>query len=156
MKDNSGISRYYERLLQNQHGNTYYVTPKDTCPLSILNEKQRFVALTFDKTDDYIVIANKRYYLNQHNSIKGTANLQQRYAIVDLHELAAGKSYKFDEKFKHEYTAIYASFDELKTIAAKQFEVNGLPYFKQVANYDANTKQCRYVYEPSFGTTVYA
>ena len=148
-KNLKGIQHYYIRTRQGAHGNNYYLEPKQTCPVDVLNDKERFVILTFDKDDDYIVINNKRYYLNKYNSIKATDKIQQRVAIVDLKELKKSKSYKYDKKFDHEHTAKFANFDELEKLAKQQWLVNGAPYVKQVAMYNQKEQRCRYYYEPS-------
>lgn len=146
-----GIQRYYQRTKQSEYGNTYYIEPRETCPLYILNSDDRFVVVTFDKDDNYIVVDNKRYYLNKYNSIKCTDKISQRVAIVDLDELQKGKPYDFNPNFSHRFTSKFESFDELKKLAMVQYERNGVPFVKQVAVYDEKTAKCSYVYEPSFG-----
>ncbi|WP_242362067.1 hypothetical protein [Limosilactobacillus antri] len=149
-KELKGINRYYVRTQQNEYGNTYYLEPRETCPIDVLNDQERFIVVTFDKDDDYIVVNNKRYYLNRYNSIKATANVDQRLAIVDLNELQKSKSYDFSSKFKRSYTAMFKNFDELRNLAKIQYQSNGCPFFKQVAVYNKDTNKCKYVYEPSF------
>lgn len=144
-----GIQRYYTRTLQNKHGNTYYVEPSDNCPLDVLNQNDKFLILTFDKRDKYIVVDSKRYYLNKYNSIKCTDKRDCRVAIVDLDELEKSKGYDYKDDFKHQYTSIFASFDELRTLAREQYNVNGSPYIKQIAVYSKDTDSCTYYYEPS-------
>ena len=145
-----GIQRYYTRTVQGEYANNYYIEPKETCPLYILNSDDRFVVVTFDKDDNYIVVNNKRYYLNKYNSIKATDKISQRVAVVDLDELQKGKPYDFNPNFSHRYTSSFESFDELRHLAMKQYESNGIPYVKQVAVYNEKTATCSYVYEPSF------
>ena len=145
-----GIQRYYTRTVQGEYANNYYIEPKETCPLYILNSDDRFVVVTFDKDDNYIVVNNKRYYLNKYNSIKATDKISQRVAVVDLDELQKGKPYDFNPNFSHRYTSSFESFDELCHLAMKQYESNGVPYVKQVAVYNEKTATCSYVYEPSF------
>ena len=145
-----GIQRYYTRTVQGEYANNYYIEPKETCPLYILNSDDRFVVVTFDKDDNYIVVNNKRYYLNKYNSIKATDKISQRVAIVDLDELQKGKPYDFNLNFSHRYTSSFESFDELRHLAMKQYESNGIPYVKQVAVYNEKTATCSYIYEPSF------
>lgn len=145
-----GIQRYYQRTKQSEYGNTYYLEPRETCPLYVLNSDDRFVVIIFDKDDNYIVVDNKRYYLNKYNSIKATDKIQQRVAIVDLDELQKGKPYDFNPNFSHRYTSSFKSFDELKRLAMKQYERNGVPFVKQVAVYNEETATCSYIYEPSF------
>lgn len=145
-----GIQRYYTRTVQGEYANNYYIEPKETCPLYILNSDDRFVVVTFDKDDNYIVVNNKRYYLNKYNSIKATDKISQRVAVVDLDELQKGKPYDFNPNFSHRYTSSFESFDELRHLAMKQYESNGVPYVKQVAVYNEKTATCSYVYEPSF------
>ena len=79
-----GIQRYYQRTRQGEYGNNYYIEPRETCPLYVLNSDDRFVVVTFDRDDNYVVVDNKRYYLNKYNSIKATDKIQQRVAVVDL------------------------------------------------------------------------
>ncbi|MCC4439731.1 hypothetical protein [Limosilactobacillus reuteri] len=146
-----GIQRYYQRTIQGEHGNNYYIEPKETCPLYILNSDDRFVVIAFDKDDNYIVVDNKRYYLNKYNSIKATDKIQQRVAVVDLDELQKSKSYPYSNNFKHKYTSEFRSFDELKHLAMVQYERNGVPFVKQITQYDKNTGKISYIYEPSFG-----
>lgn len=145
-----GIQRYYQRKIQGEHGNTYYIEPKETCPLYILNSDDRFVIVAFDRDDNYIVVDDKRYYLNKYNSVKATDKIRQRVAVVDLDELQKGKSYDFNPNFSHRFTSTFESFDELKKLAMKQYERNGIPYIKQLAQYDEKTATCSYIYEPSF------
>ena len=145
-----GIQRYYQRTKQGEFGNTYYIEPRETCPLYILNSDDRFVVISFDKDDNYIVVDDKRYYLNKYNSIKATDKIQQRVAIVDLDELQKSKGYPYSDKFSHRYTSSFESFDELRHLAMKQYESNGIPYVKQLAQYDEKTATCSYIYEPSF------
>ena len=145
-----GIQRYYTRTKQGEHGNTYYIEPRETCPLYVLNSDDRFVVLAFDRDDNYIVVDNKRYYLNKYNSIKATDKIQQRVAVVDLDELQKSKAYPYSSKFSHRYTSVFKSFDELKKLAMSQYKRNGIPYIKQIAQYNKNTSTCSYIYEPSF------
>lgn len=145
-----GIQRYYTRTVQGEFGNTYYIEPRETCPLHVLNSDDRFVIVTFDRDDNYIVVNNKRYYLNKYNSIKVTDKIQQRVAIVDLDELQKSKGYPFSDRFSHRFTSKFESFGELKRLAMKQYETNGIPFVKQIAQYDDNTAKCSYIYEPSF------
>lgn len=149
-----GIQRYYYRQYQNEYHTAYYVTPRGNAPLDVLNESGRFIVLTFDKDDDYIVVSNRRYYLNSSNSIKATNNVSQRICVVDLTELESGKSYEYDKKFKRSHTAVFANFDELKRIAQGQYKFNGSPYFKQNATWDEKAKKNTYTYTPSFPITM--
>ena len=146
-----GIQRYYQRTKQGEFGNTYYIEPRETCPLYILNSDDRFVVISFDKDDNYIVVDDKRYYLNKYNSIKATDKIQQRVAVVDLDELQKSKGYPYSSNFKHKYTYEFRSFDELKHLAMVQYERNGVPFVKQITQYDKNTGKISYIYEPSFG-----
>lgn len=145
----TGIQKYYTRTLQNEHGNTYYIEPREDCPLNVLNDKSQFVILTFDRDDGYIVIDNKRYYLNKFNSMRATDKVNRRVVLVDLKELKKSKSYDYENKFKRHYTSCFKDFDELEKLAKNQWLTNGAPYFKQVAKYNDETKQCTYYYEPS-------
>lgn len=145
-----GIQRYYTRTIQGEHANTYYIEPRETCPMYILNSDDRFVVLAFDRDDNYIVVDDKRYYLNKYNSVKATDKIQQRVAVVDLDELQKSKAYPYSSKFSHRYTSSFKSFDELRHLAMKQYESNGVPFVKQVAVYDENTATCSHIYEPSF------
>ena len=145
-----GIQRYYTRTIQGEHANTYYIEPRETCPMYILNSDDRFVVLAFDRDDNYIVVDDKRYYLNKYNSVKATDKIQQRVAVVDLDELQKSKAYPYSSKFSHRYTSSFKSFDELRHLAMQQCERNGIPYIKQIAVYDEKTATCSYVYEPSF------
>ena len=146
-----GIQRYYTRTIQGEHGNNYYIEPRETCPMYILNSDDRFVVVTFYKNDNYVVVNNKRYYLNKYNSIKATDKISQRVAVLDLYELKKSKGYPYSSNFKHKYTSEFRSFDELKHLAMVQYERNGIPYIKQIAQYNKNTSTCSYIYEPSFG-----
>ena len=94
-----GIQRYYQRTRQGQYGNTYYIEPREDCPLDVLNDCERFVIVNFDKLDNYLVINSKRYYLNRFNSVKGTDKVASRVAVVDLKELKKSKAYDFDSKY---------------------------------------------------------
>lgn len=144
-----GIQKYYTRTLQNEHGNTYYIEPREDCPLDVLNDKSRFVILTFDRDDGYVVIDNKRYYLNKFNSMRATDKVNRRVALVDLKELKKSKPYDYKDKFKRHYTSQFKDFDELEKLAQNQWLTNGAPYFKQVALYNEKEQRCRYYYEPS-------
>lgn len=146
----SDIQRYYSRTQQGAHGNNYYLEPSDMCPISVLQEKRRFVILTFDKSDGYIVVSGKRYYLNRHNSIKCTDKTKRRVAVVDLQALKASKGYPYDAKYKHEHTLEVQDFTTLEAEAERQYSFNGLPYIKQLAKYDPKSNTCSYTYEPSF------
>ena len=145
-----GIQRYYTRTVQGEFGNTYYIEPRETCPVYVLNSDDRFVIVTFDRDDNYIVVNNKRYYLNKYNSVKCTDKISQRVAVVDLDELQKSKAYPYSTKFSHRFTSSFESFDELRHLAMKQYERNGIPYVKQLAQYDEKTATCSYIYEPSF------
>lgn len=145
-----GIQRYYTRTIQGEYGNNYYIEPRESCPVYILNSDDRFVVLTFDKDDNYIVVKNKRYYLNKYNSVKCTDKISQRVAVVDLDELQKSKGYPYSDRFSHRYTSSFKSFDELKKLAMSQYEHNGIPYIKQIAQYNEKTAKCSYIYEPSF------
>lgn len=145
-----GIQQYYQRTQQGQYGNTYYIEPKETCPMDVLNDPQRFVVVTFDKLDGYIVVNQKRYYLTRFNSIKGTDHVASRVAIIDIKELEHSKAYKFDQKYARRYTSRFKDFDELRELAKQQWLENGSPYVKQTAMYNENTKKCSYYYSPSF------
>lgn len=149
-KEIQGIQQYYTRTQQGQHGNTYYIEPKESCPLDVLNDKSRFVVITFDKLDNYVVISNKRYYLNRFNAIKGTDKVRSRIAVVDLKELKKSKPYDFDMKYCRRFTARFSSFDELRELARQQWLENGSPYIKQSALYNDDTGTCSYYYTPSF------
>lgn len=146
-----GIQRYYTRTIQSEHANTYYIEPRETCPLYVLNSDDRFVVIAFDKDDNYIVVDNKRYYLNKYNSIKCTDKIKQRVAVIDLDELQKSKGYPYSSNFKHKYTSEFRSFDDLKHLAMVQYERNGVPFVKQITQYDKNTGKISYIYEPSFG-----
>lgn len=146
----SEIEQYYTRTRQGKYGNCYYLEPSDMCPISVLQEKRRFVILTFDKQDDYIVVSGKRYYLNRHNSIKCTDKIQRRVAVVDLEALKESKGYPYDKKYKHEHTLEVQDFSTLEAEAERQYSYNGLPYIRQIAKYDNKSNVCSYYYEPSF------
>lgn len=149
-KEKSDIQKYYTRMKQGRYGNNYYVQPSDTCPLDVLNTNNRFVILTFDKADDYIVIGNKRYYLNKYNSIKCTDKLSKRVAVVDLQALKQSKPYAYQPKYHHQNTLEVDSFEVLEAEAKRQYGFNGLPYIKQIATFDPKMNACSYTYEPSF------
>lgn len=146
----TGISRYYHRRRLDQHGASYYVEPRELCPLNVLNQSNRFCVVTFDQADDYIVVAGKRVYLTPKNSIKCTSNVSCRLAVVDLDELEHAKKYDFDEKFAHAYTNIFDSFDELRKIARSQYSKGGAVWIKQSAIYDAKADRCDYYYSTSY------
>lgn len=146
----SEIERYYSRTQQGAHGNNYYLEPSDMCPIEIMQVRNRFVILTFDKQDDYVVIANKRYYLNRHNSLKCTNKTSRRVAVVDLEALKKSKGYPYDQKYKHDHTLEVQDFSTLEAEAERQYSYNGLPYIKQLAKYDPKKNICSYYYEPSF------
>lgn len=148
MKKLQGIQRYYHRLRQSESGLDYYIEPLENCPTSVLNRSDKFVILTFDKDDDYIVVNNKRYYLTKRVAIKATDKLQRRIAVVDIDELEQSKSYMFDEKFTRSNTFKVDSFDDLRALARDQFKINGAPYIKQLL------RSNRYYYEPSFSRKV--
>lgn len=144
MKKLQGIQRYYHRLRQSETGSDYYIEPRESCPIDVLNKDNKFVILTFDKDDDYIVINSKRYYLTKRVAIKATDKLQRRIAVVDLDELEQSKPYTFKEKFTRQNTLKVKSFDDLRKLAKDQYSVNGSPFIKQIL------RQNKYYYEPSF------
>lgn len=146
----TGISRYYHRRRLDDHGASYYVEPRELCPLDVLNDEDRFVVVTFDHDDDYIVVANKRVYLTPENSIKCTSNVSCRLAVVDLDEIEHAKRYDFDEKFAHTYTNYFDSMDELRKIARAQYYKGGAVWIKQSALYDAKADRCSYYYSTSY------
>lgn len=146
----SGIARYYHRRRLDRHGASYYVEARELCPLDVLNQPNRFLVVTFDQADDYIVIANKRVYLTPENSIKCTSNIECRLAVIDLDELEHSKQYDYDDKFAHTYTNYYDSMDELRQIARDQYANGGAVWIKQSALYDAKTDRCSYYYSTSY------
>lgn len=146
----TGISRFYHRRRLDQHGASYYVEARELCPLDVLNTHDRFIVVTFDHDDDYIVVAGKRVYLTPANSIKCTSNIACRLAVVDLDELEHSKRYDFDDKFAHAYTNYYDSMDELRQIARSQYDKGGAVWIKQSAIYDAKADRCDYYYSTSY------
>lgn len=146
----TGIARYYHRRRLDDHGASYYVEARELCPLSVLNDEDRFCVVTFDHDDDYLVIANHRVYLTPENSIKCTSNIACRLAVVDLDELEHSKQYDYDDKFAHAYTNYFDSFDELRKIARAQYTKGGAVWIKQSALYDAKTDRCSYYYSTSY------
>lgn len=146
----TGIARFYHRRRLDDHGASYYVEARDLCPLDVLNDEDRFLVVTFDQADDYIVVAGKRVYLTPANSIKCTSNIECRLAVVDLDELEHAKKYDYDEKFAHTYTNYFDSFDELRQIARSQYAEGGAVWIKQSALYDAKTDRCSYYYSTSY------
>ena len=143
----TGIARYYHRRRLDDHGASYYVEARELCPL---NTHDRFIVVTFDHDDDYIVVAGKRVYLTPANSIKCTSNIACRLAVVDLDELEHSKRYDFDDKFAHAYTNYYDSMDELRQIARSQYDKGGAVWIKQSAIYDAKADRCDYYYSTSY------
>lgn len=146
---NKGIEEYYQRNRQNKYGNSYYLMTKDDISLEVLNDHNRFIIIAFDQADRYIVVNNQRYYLTKENSIKCTQHQKIRIAIVDLTVLAKAKSYPFDNKFHHKYTAIFKDFDELRSLAQEQWQAGGSPWVHQQAVYNKETGKCKYLYELS-------
>lgn len=146
----TGIQRFYHRRRIDDHGASYYVEARELCPLDVLNRTDRFVVVSFDHDDDYIVVANQRVYLTPANSIKCTSNIECRLAVVDLDELEHAKQYDFDAKFSHTYTNIFDSMDELRQIARDQYSRGGAVWIKQSALYDAKTDRCSYYYSTSY------
>lgn len=144
-----GIEQYYQRSRQNKYGNSYYLMAKDDAPLEVLNDHSRFIIIAFDQADRYIVVDNQRYYLTKENSIKCTQHEKIRLAVVDLVALAKAKSYSFDTKFRHKYTAIFKDFTELKSLANDQWNEGGTPWIRQQAVYSKKTGNCKYLYELS-------
>lgn len=148
MQKLQGIQRYYHRLRQSETGSDYYIEPRTSCPIDVLNRQDKFVILTFDKDDDYIVVNDQRYYLTKRVAVKATDKLQRRIAVVDLDELEQSKAYPFKEKFTRQNTLKVDSFDDLRALAREQYAVNGSPFIKQIL------RQNRYYYEPSFSRQV--
>ncbi|MCC4501818.1 hypothetical protein [Limosilactobacillus reuteri] len=144
------ISQFYERKSLNKYGNTYVIQPRADCSLNVLNTADRFVVLCFDRDDNYIVIANKRYYLDRNNAIKCTNKIRQRVALIDVNSLEHSNAYDFDNKFAREFTAQFSDFDELRKLAKQQYDANGTVSIKQIAQYDTVSKSCTYAYEPSY------
>lgn len=149
-QEKSDIEQYYVRTRQGKYGNSYYIEPSQTCPLDVLQDRKRFIVLTFDKKDGYVVVGGRRYYLNKTNSIKCTDKIDRRVAVVDLKALKAAKSYDYQPTYHHQHTLEVNSFATLEAEAERQYSFNGAPYVKQVAHYDVNTNKYSYVYEPSF------
>lgn len=146
-----GITRYYTlRRLDDTHGATYYITPKDTCPLNILNQRGRFVVVCFDPADDYLVVNGRRYYLTPKTAIKATPNHAPRIAVVDIDELEHTKFYDFKPSYTRHYTATFKDFAELRDLARSQWSRGGAPWLKQTALYDEAGKAYKYYYETSF------
>ena len=146
----TGIARFYHRRRIDSHDASYYVEPRELCPLSVLNQSDRFLVVTFDHDDDYLVIAGKRVYLTPANAIKCTSNLACRLAVIDLDELEHAKQYDYDEKFAHTYTNVFDSMDELRKIARDQYAKGGAVWIKQSALYDAKADRCDYYYSMSY------
>lgn len=146
----TGIARFYHRRRLDSHGASYYVEARELCPLSVLNDEDRFCVVTFDHDDDYIVVANKRVYLTPENSIKCTSNIACRIAVIDLDELEHSKQYDYDDKFAHTYTNIFDSMDELRKISRDQYSKGGTVWIKQSALYDAKDDRCDYYYSTSY------
>lgn len=144
------ISQFYERKSLNKFGNTYVIQPRANAPLDVLNSDDRFVVLCFDRDDNYIVIANKRYYLDRNNAIKCTDKIRQRVALVDIDSLEHSHTYDFDNKFARAYTAQFRDFDELRKLAKQQYSASGTVSIKQIATYDTVSKKCTYSYQPSY------
>lgn len=145
-----GIKRYYTRTRQGSHGNCYYLEPSETCPIDVLQDKRRFVVLTFDKADDYIVVNSKRYYLNSRVAIKCTNKVDCRVAVVDLVELKKQKAYDWDSSYRHKHTLIASSFAQLEAEAERQYSFNGAPYVEQRAKFDPSKNACSYTFITSF------
>lgn len=95
MRKLQGIQRYYHRLRQSENGSDYYIEPHESCPIDVLNRPDKFVILTFDKDDDYIVVNNQRYYLTKRVAVKATDKINRRIAVVDIDELEQSKPYTF-------------------------------------------------------------
>lgn len=146
----ANITQFYERKTLNKFGNTYVIQPRADVPLDVLNDTDRFVVLCFDRDDNYVVVANKRYYLDRSNSIKCTDKIRQRVALVDIDSLEHSHTYDFDNKFTRDFTAQFANFDELRKLAKQQYDASGTVSIKQIATYDAVSKSCTYAYEPSY------
>ena len=146
----TGIARYYHRRRIDSHGASYYVEARELCPLDVLNQPNRFLVVTFDHDDDYLVVANHRVYLTPTNSIKCTSNVECRLAVIDLDELEHAKKYDYDDKFAHAYTNVFDSFDELRKIARAQYTKGGAVWIKQSAIYDAKSDRCSYYYSTSY------
>lgn len=146
----TGIARFYHRRRLDSHCASYYVEARELCPLSVLNDEDRFCVVTFDHDDDYIVVGNQRVYLTPNNSIKCTSNVECRLAVIDLYELEHTKRYEFDDKFAHTYTNYFDSMDELRRIARDQYSEGGAVWIKQSAIYDAKADRCSYYYSTSY------
>lgn len=144
MRKLQGIQRYYHRLRQSENGSDYYIEPRESCPINVLNRPDKFVILTFDKDDDYIVVNNQRYYLTKRVAVKATDKINRRIAVVDIDELEQSKPYTFKEKFTRQNTLKVDSFGQLRKLARDQFSTNGAPYVKQLL------RDNHYYYEPSF------
>lgn len=146
----TSIAQFYERKSLNKFGNTYVIKMRADVSLDVLNSDDRFVVLCFDRDDNYVVVANKRYYLTHVNAIKCTDKIRQRVALVDIDNLEHSNAYDFDNKFTRDFTAQFANFDELRKLAKQQYDANGTVSIKQIATYDTVSKSCTYAYEPSY------
>lgn len=144
------ISQFYERKTLNKYGNTYVIQPRTDCSLDVLNDSDRFVVVCFDRDDNYIVVNDKRYYLDRNNAIKCTDKIRQRVALIDVDSLEHSHAYDFDNKFTRNFTAQFANFDELRKLAKQQYSASGTVSIKQIAQYDTVSKKCTYSYQPSY------
>lgn len=81
--------------------------------MDVLNDKARFVILTVDPNDDYVVVNGNRYYLNKYNSLKYTKNVTPRIVLVDIKQLKQTKSYQFNDK----YTLRFDNWSQLESTA---------------------------------------
>lgn len=146
----TSISQFYERKSLNKYKNTYVIQTRTDCSLDVLNDTDRFVVVCFDRDDNYVVVANKRYYLDRNNAIKCTNKIRQRVALIDVDSLEHSNAYDFDNKFTREFTAQFVDFDELRKLAKQQYSANGTVSIKQIAQYDTVSKKCTYSYQPSY------
>lgn len=146
----STISKYYQRQVLNKHGNTYIIQPRSTAPMDVLNDQHRFAILAIDPADDYIVVNNKRYYLNKFNSMKCAKNVAPRVVLVDINQLKQTKAYDFNDKYSRKYTLKFDSWQQLEQTAEEQWQLGGTPWVKQTAIWNKETQSCTYTYQLSF------
>lgn len=144
------ISTYYNRQVLNKHGNTYIIQPRATAPVSVLNDQHRFAVLAIDPQDDYIVVNNKRYYLNKFNSMKCAKAVSPRIVLVDINQLKQTKPYDFNDKYARKFTLKFDSWQQLEQTAEEQWQLGGTPWIKQTAIWHDDTKSCTYAYQLSF------
>ena len=127
-----GIKEVYVIKDDNSKGTSYHTQLRQrNLNKEKAERKDNFVILEIGN-NDYIVVNNKRYYLNFMNCIRC-----QNIAIFDIDELEKTKSYAFDQKYLTDDLNVISDFNELRISAKEQYALRGaLPQIQVIREWD--------------------